>query len=333
MSSARALEVDNLSVRLMSPRGVVMAVNGISFGVQPGRIHGIVGESGSGKTTVLKSILGLLPGHAVVTGRVLVDGESVALGSAHGSGAKTRVGIVFQEPMTALNPVMTVGRQIAEAPYAVLGIGKRLAKERAIELMKQVGIPDPERRFHAYPHELSGGLRQRILIAIALSSDPDVLLCDEPTTALDATIQDQILRLFRQIADDTCVALVFVTHDLAVVAQTCRTVSVMYAGRFVETGTVSEVFEHPLHPYTRGLLRAVPDMSRGGSRLEAIPGMPPDLVDLPGGCPFRPRCDFGQNDCEQSIPDLETVAPGRATACIHHQELQTMPTPIVEHRA
>lgn len=321
------LSVDGLSVNLRSRRGVVHAVQDVSFTTAAGEIHGIVGESGCGKTTLLRSILGLLPTGAVVaSGIVTVDGRQVLT-----PGIPTRnrsvpgVSIVFQEPMTALNPVMTIGDQIAEAPRLALGLSRRAARQRALELMAHVGIPDPERRYDNHPHQLSGGLRQRVLIAIALSSEPTVILCDEPTTALDVTIQDQILRLLRRIADDTGVAVVYVTHDLAVVAETCDRLAVMYAGRFVETGTVDEVFNRPRHAYTLGLLDAVPDVSRGREPLTAIPGAPPDLVAVAPGCPFRDRCSFVVDECAVEGTDLIVLGEKRATACIRHEVL---PEPV-----
>ena len=319
------LDVRHLQVRLSSRRGVVHAVRGVSFGVEAGQTHGIVGESGSGKTTLLRAILGLLPANATVGGAITVSGRSIPL-----AGGRTKavegVSIVFQEPMTALNPVVRVGAQIAEAPRFKLGLGRRDARERALELMRQVGIPDPARRFDAYPHELSGGLRQRVLIAIALSAEPKIILCDEPTTALDVTIQDQILKLLRRICEETGVAIVYVTHDLAVVAQTCGTVSVMYAGQFLESGAIDAVFGEPRHPYTLGLLGAVPDVSRGRTPLVAIPGSPPDLVSPGEGCSFRPRCSYAQPECADGLFPLKTLNHHQSTACIRHDALSASPS-------
>ena len=325
------LDVRDLQVRLSSPRGVVHAVRGVSFGVEAGHTHGIVGESGSGKTTLLRAILGLLPSNAVPSGAITVSGHHIPL-----VGGRTKavdgVSIVFQEPMTALNPVVRVGLQIAEAPRFKLGLGRKGARERALELMRQVGIPDPARRFDAYPHELSGGLRQRVLIAIALSAKPKIILCDEPTTALDVTVQDQILKLFRRISEETGVAIVYVTHDLAVVAQTCRTVSVMYGGQFLESGTIDEVFGQPRHPYTLGLLGAVPDVSRGRTPLVAIPGSPPDLVSPGEGCPFRPRCSYAQAECADGLFPLRRLHRHQSTACIRHDALSAY-APVPESEA
>ncbi len=270
----------------------------------------------------LRAILGLLPHPGeIVGGQVLFQGEDLAAASDSRlrdvRGAS--IGIIFQEPMTALNPVMRVGDQIAEGPMAHMGQSRSQARNRALELMRQVGIPDAARRARAYPHELSGGMRQRVMIAIALSCEPKVILCDEPTTALDVTIQDQILKLLAAMRRDFGVSVVFVTHDLAVVAQTCDTIAVMYAGQVVETGTVEEVFRGPRHPYTLGLLRSVPRFDLVRQSLDSIPGQPPDLVFPPAGCRFHPRCPYAQDDCLTGDFPLRALGAGagRATACIH----------------
>jgi oligopeptide/dipeptide ABC transporter ATP-binding protein len=244
-----------------------------------------------------------------------------------------KVSMIFQEPMTALNPVMRLGDQIAEGPIAHLGQSARAARTTAIELMKRVGIPDAERRFRSYPHEFSGGMRQRIMIAIALACQPKVILCDEPTTALDVTIQDQILKLLVGLCRDFGVALVFVTHDLAVIAQTCRSVAVMYAGQVVETGTVEEVFRLPRHPYTLGLLRSVPDFERSADTLESITGSPPDMIAPPSGCRFHPRCRFVESDCRSGEFPLRPVGGGRSTACIHDERCieSVREQPVIQH--
>ncbi len=315
------LSVRDLRVEIPTPRGVVKAVDGVSLDVPRGGALGLVGESGCGKSMTLRAILGLLPGRAQIAGgEIVFDGEALSPKSLAGlRGA--HIGMVFQEPMTALNPVMRVGEQIAEGPRVRLGQSAAKAKERALELMRLVGIPDPERRYRAYPHELSGGLRQRIVIAIALACEPQLLLCDEPTTALDVTIQDQILHLLARLRAETGVSQILVTHDLAVVAQTCERVAVMYAARIVETGTVAEVFGAPRHPYTRALLRSVPDFDDRRTHLESIGGMPPDLVSPPGGCRFHPRCDIAHPDCAEIDPPLITLGDRRATACRYHEEL------------
>src|SRR5204862_3178432 len=259
--SASILEVRDLLVRIASRRGIVRAVDGVSFDVPRGGALGLVGESGSGKSMTLRAILGVLPAEAQITsGEIRLDG--VDLVQLRGSDVNrlrgSKMAMIFQEPMSALNPVMRVGWQIAEGPQVHLGLSRARAVKRALELMRRVGIPDPERRFRAYPHEFSGGMRQRVMIAIALSCEPEVILCDEPTTALDVTIQDQILKLLVGLCSQLDVSLVFVTHDLAVIAQTCGRLAVMYAGQVIETGTVDTVFREPHHPYTLGLLRSVP---------------------------------------------------------------------------
>ena len=318
--SAPILDVRDLRVELPLSRGTVHAVDGASLQIEAGEAFGLVGESGCGKSMTLRAIMGLLPrpGH-IVGGEVLFEGEDLVTASPRrlrdvrgGS-----IAMIFQEPMTALNPVMRVGDQISEGPQVHLGLSRTAARERALDLMRRVGIPDPVRRARAYPHELSGGLRQRIMIAIALSSDPKLILCDEPTTALDVTIQDQILKLLLNLRREFGVSVVFVTHDLAVVAETCERLAVMYAGQIVETGTVDEVFRAPRHPYTLGLLRSVPDFDSVQDSLSAIQGAPPDLVLPPPGCRFHPRCPFAQDDCISGEFPLRPLSAGRATACIH----------------
>jgi oligopeptide/dipeptide ABC transporter ATP-binding protein len=320
MSETAILEVRDLRVELPLSRGTVHAVDDASFSVREGEAFGLVGESGCGKSMTLRAIMGLLPRPGqIVGGQVLFEGEDLVTAPA-GRLRQIRGGsiaMIFQEPMTALNPVMRVGDQIAEAPRVHLGLSGTASRERALDLMRRVGIPDPIRRARAYPHELSGGLRQRIMIAIALSCDPKLILCDEPTTALDVTIQDQILKLLLNLRREFGVSVVFVTHDLAVVAQTCERLAVMYAGQIVETGSVDEVFRAPRHPYTLGLLRSVPHFDSVQDSLSSIQGAPPDLVMPPPGCRFHPRCSFAQEDCLSGDFPLRPLSAGRATACIH----------------
>jgi oligopeptide/dipeptide ABC transporter ATP-binding protein len=320
--NALMLEVRDLHVRISSGRGVVRAVDGVSFEVARGEALGLVGESGSGKSMTLRAILGVLPAEARVTsGQILLDGvdlvplDNSALNQIRGP----KISMIFQEPMSALNPVMRVGQQIAEGPQVHLGYSRPRAMERALELMRRVGIPDPERRLRAYPHEFSGGMRQRVMIAIALSCDPEIILCDEPTTALDVTIQDQILRLLSALCRESGVSLVFVTHDLPVVAQVCQRVAVMYGGQLVEQGGVREVLLDPRHPYTLGLVRSAPDFEYVRDSLVPIPGSPPSLVSPPAGCRFHPRCDFVEDDCRVSETPLRLLPGGRATACLHYE--------------
>jgi oligopeptide/dipeptide ABC transporter ATP-binding protein len=324
------LQVTDLRVQIASRRGIVRAVDGVSLDVSAGEAVGVVGESGSGKSMTLRAILGVLPPEAKITGgQVLLDGtDLVQLSNSQLNLIRgPQIAMIFQEPMSALNPVMRVGQQIAEGPNVHLGMNRAQAAERALELMRRVGIPDPERRYRSYPHEFSGGMRQRVMIAIALSCEPSLILCDEPTTALDVTIQDQILRLLAKLCSETGASLVFVTHDLPVVAQVCQQLAVMYAGQIVEHGAVEQVLTQPCHPYTLGLVRSAPDVDRPRSSLMAIPGSPPSLIDPPSGCRFHPRCKFAEQDCVEIEPPLLQLTAGRATACLHHErcldELET----------
>jgi oligopeptide/dipeptide ABC transporter ATP-binding protein len=319
MSNA-VLEVRDLRVEIPLTRGTVHAVDGSSFTLGRGEAMGLVGESGSGKSMTLRAILGLLPHPAEIAGgEILYEGaDLVSMPAKKLQDLRGKeISMIFQEPMTALNPVMRVGDQIAEGPLAHLGMGKSASQQRALDLMQQVGIPDPARRARAFPHELSGGMRQRVMIAIALSCEPKLILCDEPTTALDVTIQDQILKLLRSLREERGLSVVFVTHDLAVVAQTCQRLAVMYAGQVVETGSIDEAFRSPRHPYTLGLLRSVPDLEDVREVLRSIPGTPPDLVNPLEGCRFAPRCPFAQADCTVGDKPLRVISPSRSTACIH----------------
>ena len=322
MNTGSVLRVTGLHVEIASRRGVVRAVDGVSLEVPVGQAVGVVGESGSGKSMTLRAILGVLPPEAKITaGQVLLDDRDLA----HLSNSQLnrvrgpKIAMIFQEPTSALNPVMRVGAQIAEGPQIHLGMNRAQAGERALELMRRVGIPDPQRRYRAYPHEFSGGMRQRVMIAIALSCEPSVILCDEPTTALDVTIQDQILRLLSRLCRESGTSLVFVTHDLPVVAQVCDQLAVMYAGQIVERGPVREVLTRPCHPYTLGLVRSAPDVDHVRSSLLAIPGSPPSLISPPTGCRFHPRCSFAEQDCETTMPPLSPLGAGRATACLHYE--------------
>jgi oligopeptide/dipeptide ABC transporter ATP-binding protein len=319
------LSVKDLRVDLPTRRGTVHPVDGVSFDLEQGQTLGIVGESGCGKSMTLRTILGLLPRGGLITGgRIVFRGtDLLSLNKNQLRDVRGRsIGMIFQEPMTALNPVMSVGDQIAEGPVAHLGYSRKVAEERALDLMCQVGIPDAGRRFKSYPHELSGGMRQRVMIAIALACEPQLILCDEPTTALDVTIQDQILKLLVNLQESAGIGLVFVTHDLAVVSQLCQQVAVMYAGQIVEAGPVASVFTDPRHPYTLGLLRAVPDFDKVKSVLDSIPGIPPDLVAPPPGCRFRPRCAFAQEDCAIGGFPLLPTGEGRESSCIHWMSAQ-----------
>ncbi|MDE3123423.1 MAG: ABC transporter ATP-binding protein [Paracoccaceae bacterium] len=320
MTGGLSLEVTNLSTTFETPLGAVTAVDGVSFDVRPGEVLGLVGESGSGKSVTLRSLIGLIHPPGKVSGQVIWNGQDL-LSLPSGRLARVRGGeiaMIFQEPMTALNPVLTVGLQIEENLRAHTALDRGQRRARAVELFDLVGIPDAKRRLENYPHQFSGGMRQRVMIAIALASNPRLLLADEPTTALDVTIQDQILKLILSLRDELGMGVVLVTHDLGVVAATCDRVAVMYAGRIVETGTVVDIFDGPRHAYTRGLLSSVP---RGGAErapLLAIEGTPPALSALPPGCAFGPRCSFATDACRDARPGLLTIAPDRQVACLHH---------------
>jgi oligopeptide/dipeptide ABC transporter ATP-binding protein len=315
------LSVEGLTAEYRTSSGMVRAAQEITFQVARGEIYGLVGESGSGKSTVIRSIIGLLPRPAarVVAGKILLgDEDLLALSPEQLRRIRgTRVAMVFQDPMTSLNPVLTVGEQIGEV-LRYHGVNSRAAQSRVLEVMSLVGIPDVQRRVRSYPHEMSGGLRQRVAIAIALAGSPEILLADEPTTALDVTIQDQILKLLLGLRDQLGMSVVLVTHDLSVVAQTCTRVAVMYAGRLVELGGVAEVFDHPAHPYTRGLLASLPRMGEERRRLKAISGAPPDLTALPSGCAFRDRCPIAIERCAEAIPPFERRGDDHWAACIVH---------------
>jgi oligopeptide/dipeptide ABC transporter ATP-binding protein len=318
------LRVRDLVVEFPLEGGTLRAVDGLSFDLRQGEALGLVGESGSGKTMALRALVGLLPRTARIAGGSIEFAGQELVGAGENRLRELRgtsISMIFQEPMTALNPVMTVGDQIAESPQQRLGLGRRASRERALELMRRVGIPDPVRRYEAYPHELSGGMRQRVMIAIALSAEPRLVLCDEPTTALDVTVQDQILRLLTRLQHDLDVGLVFVSHDLAVVAQTCTQIAVMYAGQLIEDGTVDAVFREPRHPYTLGLLRSVPDFDVVRETLSSIPGSPPDLASPPQGCRFHPRCAFMREDCVTAPIPLLSIGGGRTARCLYHEHV------------
>ena len=318
MSAEPLLDVSHLTLGVRNGARQTVIVDDISFTVDRNDRFGIVGESGSGKSMTLRAIAGLLPrGVEVLSGTVRFRGTDLTQlsASARRSIMGSEIAMIFQEPMTALNPVVRVGDQIAEGPRRHLGLSKAASRALAIEMMARTGIPDPARRARAYPHELSGGLRQRVMIAMALSCKPQLILCDEPTTALDVTVQHQVLRLLEDLCDEVGASLVFVTHDLAVVNQTCDQLAVMYAGRIVERGRVEEVFDRPEHPYTKGLLASAPDFDRPDRSLVAIPGFPPNLANRSAGCAFAPRCTFATAECHESSPALQPRDDGRSVAC------------------
>jgi oligopeptide transport system ATP-binding protein len=315
----RLLDVRDLRTRFFTRAGTVHAVNGVSFHVDRGESLGLVGESGCGKSVTALSIMGLVPSPGrIVSGEVMFDGRDlVTLGEAERERIRgNEIAMIFQDPMSYLNPVMPIGQQIGEALRIHRGLGRRAARVRAIELMELVGIPAARSRVDNYPHQFSGGMRQRVMIAMALSCEPKLLIADEPTTALDVTVQAQILELLQRLRMELGMALLLITHDLGVVAGIVDRVHVMYAGYIVETAPVDVAFEDPRHPYTLGLMASIPRLDAGrGARLTAIQGVPPGLVDPGIGCPFEPRCPFSveQSACEN--PPLEAVAPDHEVAC------------------
>jgi peptide/nickel transport system ATP-binding protein len=312
------LEVEDLRTQFATSEGVVRAVDGVSFAIERGEVLGLVGESGCGKSVTSLSIMRLVPPPgAVVAGRVRLEGEDLldkdaeAMRRVRGA----RIAMVFQEPMTSLNPVFTIGDQIAGAVLAHAGGGRRAAWEHAVEMLDRVQVPSPRQRARDYPHQLSGGLRQRAMIALALAAGPELLIADEPTTALDVTIQAQILDLLRRLQAERGMAVLMITHDLGVVAELCHRVAVIYAGRIVEFGPVGAIFARPMHPYTRGLLRCLPHPSRFGQPLFSIEGVPPDLRFAGAGCRFAPRCAHAIDRCRAAEPALEARRPGHLVAC------------------
>jgi peptide/nickel transport system ATP-binding protein len=307
------LEVRGLRTSFFTDGGEIRAVDDVSFAVARGKTLGIVGESGCGKSVTSLSIMRLVPTPPgrIVGGEILYGGRNLlALDPAGMRRIRgNQISMIFQEPMTSLNPVFTVGSQVSEAIALHRGLGKAEARAKAVEMLRLVGIPAPESRVDDYPHQLSGGMRQRVMIAMALSCDPEVLIADEPTTALDVTIQAQILDLLRSLQAKKGLAVLLITHDLGVVAETADDVVVMYAGTVVERGSVTDIFKRPAHPYTRGLLKSVPSASQGG-RLEAIPGIVPDLLKLPRGCRFQDRCPLAGEECRGAEPALKPAASG-----------------------
>jgi peptide/nickel transport system ATP-binding protein len=322
-----AMEVRDLTVRFRTEDADVAAVNGISFALAAGETLTILGESGSGKSVSLKALMGLLPKQATIEGKVLLKGKEI-LSLPPAQLAKLRggsVSMIFQEPMAALDPVYTIGEQIAETIVQHEGLGRGAAMKRALEMLEHVRIPSAARRLKNYPHEMSGGMRQRAMIALALACSPSVLLADEPTTALDVTVQIQILLLLRQLQEEMGMAVVFVTHDVGVAAEISDRVAVMYAGRFVEAGAARDVLKSPRHPYTAGLLSSTVHGAMRGRELETIPGSPPSLAHLPPGCAFAPRCGFVAQTCLEAPPPVLTPHEGAMVRCIHDRQLRTMP--------
>ncbi len=316
---APLLEVRDLRISFATEEGELAAVDGVSFSVGPGRTLGIVGESGCGKSVTALAVMGLVPtppgriagGEALFQGRDLLKLSQAELRELRGN----RISMIFQEPMTSLNPVFTVGDQIAEAIRRHTKVGKREARDRAIEMLRRVRVAAPERRIDEYPHKLSGGMRQRVMIAMALACGPKLLIADEPTTALDVTIQAQILDLMRELREALGTAIIMISHDLGVIAELADEVIVMYAGKVVERAAVGDLFADPQHPYTIGLLGALPKLNGDQPRLATIAGTVPNPLALPAGCRFHPRCPFADEGCRQAVPALAEVATGHFAAC------------------
>lgn len=314
------LQVTDLKTRFHTPEGVVHAVNGISLEIKEGETVAIVGESGCGKSVSMMSLLGLIPtppgeiysGKAIYRGSDLLKKTEKEMEDIRGQ----EISMIFQDPMTSLNPVLTVGRQLTEGLRAHLGLDEQQAEKRAVELLEQVGIPDPARRLTDYPHQFSGGMRQRVMIAMALSCAPSLLIADEPTTALDVTIQAQIMELVLRLRESLHMAIIWITHDLGVVAGMADRVIVMYAGHIVEEANVEDLYDSPSHPYTLALLAALPRVDRRrDQRLKSIPGSPPNLLAKPHGCPFAPRCEYAIEKCHKENPELTSIGKQHRSAC------------------
>ena len=319
------LEVDNLHVEFRTRDGIVNAVNGVSYTLDERETLAILGESGSGKSVSAQAVMGIVdsPPGFITDGAVRYRGEDLLTMSEHDvRGIRgQRIAMIFQDALSALNPVFTVGFQIAEMYRVHRGASKKDARAKAVELMDRVRIPSAKDRLDDYPHQFSGGMRQRAMIAMALALDPDVLIADEPTTALDVTVQAQILHLLKDLQDDTGMGLILITHDLGVVAEVADNVCVMYAGRVMERGPIEPVYDNPAHPYTLGLLHSIPRADRKGQQLDPITGAPPDLSRIPHGCEFHPRCPFRQQVCFEERPPLYDVSRQRGSACHFYQEV------------
>jgi oligopeptide transport system ATP-binding protein len=325
-SSEPLLEVRNLKTQFFTQDGVVKAVEDVSFYIMPGETLGVVGESGCGKSITGLSIMRLIPNPPgkIVDGEIVFEGQDLLkltddqIRRIRGN----QIAMIFQDPMTSLNPVLTINRQISEALQLHMRMSKDKAKARSIELLKMVGIPNAEERIDQYPHQFSGGMRQRVMIAMALSCNPKLIIADEPTTALDVTIQAQILDLMRTLQSERDTGVIMITHSMGVVAGMADRVQVMYAGSIVETASTEEIFANPRHPYTVGLMKSIPRLdAREKERLEPIRGLPPDLIDLPDMCPFVPRCNYARDKCEQKRPPLLEVNPDHWSACWFWEEV------------
>jgi len=324
----RLLEIQGLSTYFHLESGVSKAVDDVSFTIDSGETLGLVGESGCGKSVTSLSIMRLIPsppGH-IEKGRILFRGRDL-LGITEAEMRKVRgndIAMIFQEPMTSLNPVFTIGSQIIEAVVLHQKVGKKEARNRTVDILRLIGISDPEQRVDEYPHQLSGGMRQRAMIAMALSCNPDLLIADEPTTALDVTIQAQIMELLVKLQEEFDMSILLITHDLGVIAESTESMAVMYAGRIVEEGTTRDVFASPGHPYTKGLIKSVPRLDSIREKLSVIDGNVPDPADLPPGCPFNPRCPFADERCRTELPELEIAENNHRTRCFYRDRVKEL---------
>lgn len=329
----KLLQIENLSTHFYTENGIVKAVDGISYHLDEGETLGLVGESGCGKSVSALSIMGLVstPPGKIVDGKIKFDGNDLLkLNDSEMRRIRGNdIGMIFQEPMTSLNPVLTIGRQITESMELHLNLSRKSSRDRAVELLDLVGIPDPIQRLNDYPHHLSGGMRQRVMIAIAISCNPRLLIADEPTTALDVTIQAQILELMQSLCKEFGMALIIITHNLGIIARYAARVMVMYAGKIIETGTSQQIYHNQRHPYTQGLLKSVPRLDLpAGSQLHPIDGLPPDLIDLPAGCSFSPRCGIAIGKCKTQTPELMQVEDHHYSACWRWNDM-----PIISEQA
>lgn len=319
------LRIEHVKTKFYTEYGVVSAVDDVSLTVHKGETLGVVGESGSGKTITAMSVMNMIenPGR-IESGNILFNGENLLLKSEREMNAIRGgdIAIVFQDSLSSFNPTLTVGEQIGRVLKYHTTLTNHQIKEKVIDLLSNVGIPEPEKRYSNYPHEFSGGMRQRALIAMAISSNPKLLILDEPTTALDVTIEAQIFELIEKLKAETNMGIILITHDLSVVANSCERVAVMYAGNLIEQGTVDDVFSRQLHPYTKGLMLSIPQLDQNRDQeLYSIPGEVPDLIHMPPGCNFTPRCRYAQHDCTEKKPVLEELFPGHLSACLHAREL------------
>ncbi|UAL71407.1 ABC transporter ATP-binding protein [Streptomyces angustmyceticus] len=319
MAEAPLLDVRDLRVEFRTRDGVAKAVNGVSYRVAPGQTLAVLGESGSGKSVTAQAVMGILdspPGY-VTGGEIVFQGRDLlTLGREERRRIRgAKMAMIFQDALSALNPVLTVGAQLGEMFEVHEGMSRKAARGRAVELMERVGIPAARARVGDYPHQFSGGMRQRIMIAMALALGPDLIIADEPTTALDVTVQAQVMDLLAELQRELTMGLILITHDLGVVADVADTIAVMYAGRIVETAPVHQLYRAPAHPYTRGLLESIPRLDQKGQRLFAIKGLPPNLTAIPPGCPFHPRCPLARDVCRTDPPPLYEAGPDRASAC------------------